>query len=270
MSEEISLADIFKITESDIDNYNLHFATGALDTLLYRQDRWIKGWNSNEGRDTPAFKRKYIISFVNCGHNEWLFGGIIRRLNDKGNEDPVLMDMYSGLIGRLIVKLKKGRKPYRRLTTDLFTQIKVKQILDQPIRSKSFQSYESVHLNFEELKNIIDRQIVQWRDKLSSVQGIYLVFDTQSQKMYIGKADGSCGIWQRWSCYANSEGTGYNDKLVELIKNNGIEYALNFEFTLLEYAFIGQIKDKNYFDTRESYWKEVFHTRVEDIGLNAN
>lgn len=71
--------------------------------------------------------------------------------------------------------------------------------------------------------------------------------------MYIGKADGTCGIWERWSCYANSFGTGYNDKLMELIKNNGPEYAYNFEFTLLEYAYKGQIKDKGYFDERESY-----------------
>ena len=145
-----------------------------------------------------------------------------------------------------------------------------KQILDFPVRSIEFKNYESTHLKFEELQTIVKNNVQEWKEKLSFIQGIYLVFDTQSQKMYIGKADGSCGIWQRWSCYANSDGTGYNDKLTELIKNNGIEYAQNFEFTLLEYAFKGQIKNKNYFDTRESYWKEVFHTRVEDIGLNSN
>lgn len=269
MGKETSLSDIFRI-EHDINKYYLHFATGAFDVFVGHQDRWVKGWNANGDRNRKAFTREYIISFVNYGHNEWLFGGIIRRVNEEGIEDPVLTDMYGDLIGRLIVKFKKGRSPYLKLTSKLFEEIKIKQILDSPIRSKQFTSYENVHLSFEELKNIVDKNITQWMEKLSFIQGIYLIFDNKSKKMYIGKADGSCGIWERWSCYANSNGTGYNDKLVELIKNNGIDYAQHFEFTLLEYAYKGQVKDKGYFDKRENYWKEVFHSRVEDLGLNAN
>lgn len=270
MVKETSLADIFKIPEQDIEEYYLHFATGAFDIFVGHQDRWVKGWNANGNRGRKAFTRKYNIAFVNYGHNEWLFGGIICRLNEKGIEAPVLTDIYGGLIGRLVVRFKKGRSAYLKLTSKLFEEIKIKQILEQPVRSKQFTSYENVHLSFEELKNIVDKQITQWKEKLSFIQGIYLVFDKNSQKMYIGKADGSCGIWERWCCYAHSDGTGYNDKLVELIKKNSSEYAKNFEFTLLEYAYKGQIKDKDYFDKRESYWKEVFHSRAENLGLNAN
>lgn len=270
MVKETSLADIFKITYGDIDKYYLHFATGAFDVFVGHQDRWIKSWNANGDRDRKAFTREYNIAFVNYGHNEWLFGGIIRRLNDNNIEEPVLTEMYRDLIGRLVVRFKKGRSAYLKLNSNLFNEIIVKQIFEQPVRAKQFTSYENVHLSFEELKNIVDKQVTQWKDKLSFIQGIYLIFDKKSQKMYIGKADGTCGIWERWSCYAHSEGTGYNDKLVELIKNNGAEYAQNFEFTLLEYAYKGQIRDKRYFDDRENYWKEVFHSRVEDLGLNAN
>ena len=278
MSENLSittsLADIFQLPEP-IDKYYLHFATGAWHAFTETPEIWIKNWNSNVNADKSkrskkAFTRKYIISFVNYDSHEWLFGGIIRLLNDQGEEEPILTDLYGDLVGRLVVTFKKGRRSYFKLNHQRFKEIKVKQILDQPILSKQFSSYEDVHLTFNELKNIVDRQITQWKEKLSFVQGIYLIFDKESRKIYIGKADGSCGIWERWSCYAHSDGTGYNDKLVELIKTNGAEYASNFEFTLLEYAYLGQIKDKNYFNERESYWKKVFHSRIESVGLNAN
>lgn len=270
MTEETSLADIFKISAEDINKYYLHFATNAFDVFTGDRERWIKNWNANGNREKKAFTRKYNIAFVNYGHNEWLFGGIIRRLDDNGEENPVLDPMYEGLIGRLVVRFKKGRSAYLKLTPDRFKEIKIKQILEEPIVSKRFESYNNVHLSFNELKNIVDRQVSSWKDKLSFVQDIYLVFDKKTKKIYIGKADGCDGIWERWSCYARSDGTGYNDQLVELVKNNGPEYSQNFEFTLIEYVYKGQIRDKYYFGERESYWKEVLHSRSEILGLNSN
>ena len=75
MSENLSittsLADIFQLPEP-IDQYNLHFATGAWHAFTETREKWIKNWNSNvnAGRTKKAFTRKYIISFVNYNHND--------------------------------------------------------------------------------------------------------------------------------------------------------------------------------------------------------
>ena len=137
MSENLSittsLADIFQLPEP-IDQYTLHFATGAWRAFTETPEIWIKNWNSNvnAGRTKKAFTRKYIISFVNYDHNEWLFGGIIRLLNNQGEEEPILTDLYGDLVGRLVVTFQKGRTPYLQLNHQRFKEIKVKQILDQP------------------------------------------------------------------------------------------------------------------------------------------
>ncbi len=137
MSENLSittsLADIFQLPEP-IDQYTLHFATGAWRAFTETPEIWIKNWNSNvnAGRTKKAFTRKYIISFVNYDHNEWLFGGIIRLLNNQGEEEPILTDLYADLVGRLVVTFQKGRTPYLQLNHQRFKEIKVKQILDQP------------------------------------------------------------------------------------------------------------------------------------------
>ncbi len=266
---DISIVDFFPISKEAYDKYNVHLASNALKAFLFDRESWLKNWNSNQGHGDKkriAFKRDFIVSFVQLYTDEWLFGGVIRRLDENGRENPVFVEKFNPLIGRLIVKCRKGRTNYRKME-NIWSEITVKEILDIPMETLPFNGYENVHLSFDELKLIINQNVRLWREKLESIQGIYLIFDKKSQQMYIGKADGNEGIWQRWGCYVRSDGTGYNDRLTKLIRDNGADYAQNFEFSILEYYFKGE-KSKKFFDQRESHWKNIFHSRL--TGLNGN
>jgi hypothetical protein len=71
--------------------------------------------------------------------------------------------------------------------------------------TKPFPGFDSIIVSFNELQAIIDDdRYKEWRTALSSVQGIYLIADTKSGKLYVGKADGAGGFLGRWGEYART------------------------------------------------------------------
>ena len=129
-----------------------------------------------------------------------------------------------------------------------------------------FHSYNDVLLSFKELKNLIDTDNVEWRDKLKAVNGIYGIADQGNGKLYVGSAYGNEGIWGRWKVYVETNGHGNNDKLVELIRNNK-DYAWDhFQWFILE-TFPLDVTD-DYAVRRENLYKLKFCTRV--LGYNKN
>ena len=94
-------------------------------------------------------------------------------------------------------------------------------------------------------------------------------------RLYIGSTYGFNGVWQRWSCYVNTNGHGGNVQLKEILAkdeaykkiNNNLSYANNFKFTLLE-VFYNRNGNADYIMDRENYWKNVFLTRK--AGYNSN
>jgi len=80
-----------------------------------------------------------------------------------------------------------------------------------------FQSFSLTDLSFAELKNIIQYADSNqtWVTALSSVNGIYLIQDKLSGKLYVGSAYGEKGIFGRWANYAQN-GHGNNQKLKPL------------------------------------------------------
>ena len=129
-----------------------------------------------------------------------------------------------------------------------------------------FRSYNDVSLSFKELKNLIDTDNVEWRDKLKAVNGIYGIADQSNGKLYVGSAYGDEGIWGRWKVYAETNGHGNNDMLVELLRNNK-DYAWDhFQWFILE-TFPLDVTD-DYAVHRENLYKEKLCTRV--FGYNKN
>jgi len=63
-----------------------------------------------------------------------------------------------------------------------------------------FQSFSLIDLSFVELKNIMQfpDSNQTWVTALSSVNGIYLIQDKLSGKLYVGSAYGGNGIYGRW------------------------------------------------------------------------
>lgn len=67
----------------------------------------------------------------------------------------------------------------------------------------AFPGFDQVLIDHAELQLVIDDpRYAAWRTALGAVQGIYLITDTSTGKHYIGKADGSERILQRWTAYA--------------------------------------------------------------------
>ena len=84
--------------------------------------------------------------------------------------------------------------------------------------------------------------------------------------MYVGSAYGDSGIWARWACYIGT-GHGWNDEMVKLINEKGIEYARqHFKFTLLEFRSMNT--DDHIIQEREQFWKRILLSGT--FGYNKN
>ncbi len=129
-----------------------------------------------------------------------------------------------------------------------------------------FNSYNDVILTFKELKNLVETDNVEWREKLKAVNGIYGIADQSNGKLYVGSAYGYEGIWGRWKVYVETNGHGNNDMLVELLRKNK-DYAWdNFHWFIFE-TFPLDVSD-DYAIQRENLYKLKHCTRL--FGYNKN
>lgn len=96
------------------------------------------------------------------------------------------------------------------------------------------------------------------------MQGIYLIADTSTGQLYVGKADGGERILGRWSAYAR-DGHGGNLALRDLA---GLDpkHARHFQFSLLR--VFGPSVPMVEVDEAESHFKRALLTRLH--GLNRN
>lgn len=123
-----------------------------------------------------------------------------------------------------------------------------------------FQSFAQVDLDFHDLKMMTqfpDTNLT-WVKTLSSVNGVYLIKDKVSGKLYVGSAYGEQGIYGRWLAYAQN-GHGGNLELQDLD-------PINFQFSILEIVPATTTADGVI--ECENRWKEKLGTR--QFGLNKN
>jgi hypothetical protein len=146
--------------------------------------------------------------------------------------------------------------------TVAWVQSKDKEVLE--IKGKKsigdFQSFGLVDLNYQDLKKLIqfpDTNLT-WLKALSSVNGVYLIKDKLSGKLYVGSAYGDQGIYGRWSAYAKN-GHGGNLEL------KGLDPSA-FQFSILE--IVPGTTTANGVIECENRWKEKLGTR--QFGLNKN
>lgn len=126
-----------------------------------------------------------------------------------------------------------------------------------------FPGYEQVHLSFQELKDIIDDDNIEWKTPLSKVCGVYLI--TTPKGLYIGSAYGNNGIWNRWKEY--SQLNNLSVEIKALVETDS-RICNDFEFSLLKVL----PKKTNEKDVMfwEQYFKKVLNTIHSDWGLNMN
>jgi hypothetical protein len=170
--------------------------------------------------------------------------------------------VFAALEDRLVIEWTNDPVNWAK-TGDLATSMTVVEIADPA--SVPFPGFDSLLVSYDELQAVIsDDRYGQWQTALRSVQGIYLIADTSTGKLYVGKADGAERFLGRWSEYARN-GHGGNVALRELAAAD-VRHRQHFQFSILQVfstsAPAAQV------DAAEAHFKRALLTR--QFGMNLN
>ncbi|MEU0312934.1 GIY-YIG nuclease family protein [Nocardioides sp. NPDC006273] len=128
-----------------------------------------------------------------------------------------------------------------------------------------FPGYDRFVIDYPTLQTLInDSRYASWRTALAAVQGIYLIADQKTGKLYVGKADGSERFLGRWTAYAR-DGHGGNVLLKEMAAADAT-HPQDFVFSILR--VFDPTAPRAEVDAAESHYKEALLTRVH--GYNKN
>lgn len=277
LKSQIKLSEVLQIPNADL--FKIHFCKENPDgdgqnpmaDFLEGQDK-IQKWNEYRGARNRWGNASFIFHLIRLSEKDpetWLFVGIYEIQKSLSTGYRVsLSEQNSNFIGRLVV----GGRPNGRLAEQNFppyySSLTVKQILDQKYDGEKFEGYDTVNLAFTSLATIFKTQSPSWKAALQNVNGIYLITDRSNGKRYVGKADGTDGIWGRWHSYIQNSHGG-NVEFKKLIRENGRHYvAKNFQFSLLEVMPLSI--DQTHIEDREGHWKNVLLSRAEKFGYNKN
>ena len=176
----------------------------------------------------------YIISFVGQEGSKALFFGVFKIKGFAETEKGFLYDIeetqiLQEFIGRVVIDWGSAA-----IKWDQYYDKNVKEVLEILPKGYlgNFPCLTNFVLDYEELRKLIINPDANkdWKNHLSSVNGIYLILDKTTGNQYIGSANGKGGIWQRWSEYVKTK-TGGNKVLIDLCSNNN-NYHKNFQFIL--------------------------------------
>jgi hypothetical protein len=232
-------------------------------------DEWQR-WQS--GRN---FQREFVVSLIQAGSpTRWLFAGLFRTAGYDERADPSHHFFYNlnrvpsaeEWVGRLHLTSRYKHRSSYLLGETLCDDLAVTELLSDRLSIGNFPGYKNINLTKGQLDVLVKQNVDSWRAALSSVKGIYLITDTATGKLYVGKADGEEGIWGRWVTYSVTT-HGHN---VALKKEFGIDAPLDrqndLRFSLLEIADLHTMKQD--IDAREVHWKAVLMSRLH--GYNRN
>ncbi|MCL1979885.1 MAG: GIY-YIG nuclease family protein [Proteobacteria bacterium] len=205
----------------------------------YRFDRQkFLTYQNGQGKD--VFKDvDYIASFIGEGSGTLSrFVGIFKITGKKELDKPTQMgsffiyemediEGFEDLKERVIIKWSNAISWHQWIKNEM-------EVIEihPGLHYKQFTDYFDFILNFEELKDIVTNEYIDWKRMLSATKGIYLISDTKTGKLYVGSAYGENGIWGRWSEYVKTNGHGGNKTLKGLIENDPT-YGNHFQFSVL-------------------------------------
>lgn len=202
--------------------------------------------------------------FVGVYRNE----GIINPLGDYEGEEFakfgfIELDGFELLKEKVIIDWKN---PVSWLQ-NYVNQMPVTRI-DRGIKENNipiFTRFEDVVLDYNQLKLIIETNHAEWKAKLESCNGIYLILDKKTGKQYVGSTYNIRGIWGRWTEYAKT-GHGGDKDLKPLLENDEAYEKKYFQWCIFETLPL-KILEEHAID-RESLYKRKFGTR--EFGNNNN
>ena len=274
----------FDLNHSKISlNIHPNSSTTWLDLWLKDKSCIKELYYSSDKRRNYKVGQTVFSFFKLPEHNKWLLinvATITSNPEGSGFHHFVPLDSYKPLFGRLIIDYYKGNT-HQVFTFNLLPILKdiyIYQILPTQYGSKPFPGYGSLHINFRELRRLID--LPDWKSSLIHVSGIYLINHVFNNKKYVGVAYGVNGLYGRWKAYlergydSNEEQSGEkfpNSQLKEIATNpfQGMTYIETyFYFSVLETIPIGY--DLSAVLDREKHWKNVLNTKDGNYGYNSN
>lgn len=271
------LFDLLKLWEPGFtaENAKVHLARHngkehPLDVFLEgRFDAW-QSWQTQRN-----FQKEFVVSLIQAGRpTRWLFAGLFRKIGSTPHTEPRPHYLYElerieaaeEWVGRLYLDSQYKERHSYPLGKTLANDLVVSELLSKRLTIGDFPGYKSVNLTKEHLDIVVRQDISTWRSALSSVKGIYLITDSATGKLYVGKADGEDGIWGRWCTYAATTHGGN----VALRQEFGIEAVperkYDLRFSILEIADLHAMSHE--ISARENHWKEVLLTRLHGYNLN--
>lgn len=128
-----------------------------------------------------------------------------------------------------------------------------------------FTRFEDVMLNYNQLAEIFSTDDKDWKARLGSCNGIYLILDKSNGRQYVGSTYNTNGIWGRWKIYAQT-GHGGDTKLKELLGKDPDYAKRNFQWSILETLPLRILPEHAI--ERETLYKRKFGTR--EHGYNEN
>jgi hypothetical protein len=269
--KKLKLTDLIQLSGIKLKDYKIHCATGTKTSPLEAfLDGEFKEWQERQNKKN--FECSQILSLIHLGGARWLFAGVYDVLGvQPGTWKKTECYLYSTkevrglehLTGRVVVEFEKDfRASYLRGEKHA-DRLRAAEIRGQRMTIGDFPGFNGVLLSYKMLKTVVREMNSSWRTALSNVAGVYLITDISSGKLYVGSAYGGEGIWQRWCSYAKS-GHGGNVELRQLLAEKDVNYADNFQFSLLEICDINSSDES--IIARECHWKNVLKSR--EFGLN--
>ncbi len=227
--------------------------------------RWQNGHN---------FNCSFVVSLIQVGSStRWMFAGLFKptgyTIETGEKRDHYYYDLErvpstADLEGRMFCAstyTKRNSYVYCSTVDDMT----VVEMLRERLSVGVFPGYKRVDISKDDLDLLVRNSTESWRTALSSVKGIYLITDTKTGKLYVGKADGEGGIWGRW-CMYSSTGHGGNKALVKELGLKASDRQRDLRFSLLEIADLQSAPGE--IDARESHWKDILMTRTTGYNLN--
>jgi hypothetical protein len=271
----LKLVDLIRLAGVDLGDYKIHCAIdnkrGSGRPL---QEYFAGTFELGQSQQSHKnFECDNVLSLINLSNSRrWLYVGVYR-VNDVRPArkwsgfiyDLTRLSGLEHLDGRTVINFDKTFRASYLVGAKHENNLIVNSIREERLSIADFPGFNAVRLSFELLKAVIRQDNPSWRSALANISGVYVITDTETGLQYVGSAYGGVGLWQRWSAYAKS-GHGGNKELRDLLRDNGVDYAKHFQFSLVEVCDINASSD--YIISRESHWKDVLMSR--EFGLNAN